>query len=127
MSKALTEDIHHLGMTRWLPVVQQWSTRASLVGAMVGSLALAAGCASLVDTSAQELARSRWTVCHARVTGTELDTVQRDGRISFWYSGAGESQTMLECLREAAKMGPDLPEPIAQLRPGGSGGGGGAM
>ena len=127
MSKALTEDIHHLGMTRRLRVVQQWSTGASLVRGMVGSLALAAGCVSLVDTPAQELARNRWTVCHARVTGTELNTVQRDGRISFWYSGAGESQTMLECLREAAKMGPDLPEPIAQRRPDGSGGGGGAM
>src|SRR5262249_49297908 len=94
---------------------------------ILGALAsLASGCAYLKDTPAQELARSRWTECHAKVTGTELNTVMRDGRISFWYDGAGEGRSMMQCLHSAAQTGADLPEPIAQLRPMGSGGGGGA-
>src|SRR5262245_3762137 len=105
----------------------RWNTVMVLV---LGSLpSLASGCAYLKDTPAQELARNRWTVCHGKVTGTELNTVMRDGRISFWYDGAGEDRSMMECLRSAARTGPDLPEPVAQLRPMGSGGGagGGAM
>ena len=101
------------------------STRDSLTLAIVGLVALASGCAYLMDTPAQELARDRWTMCHARVSGAELDTVMRDGRISFWYNGAGDGRSMLDCLRDVARKGPDLPEPIAQLRPNGSGGGGG--
>jgi len=97
----------------------------SLIGALVGFLSVLSGCSLLTDTPAQETAWSRWTVCHTKVGGTELNSVQRDGRITFWYSGAGDGESMLECLRAAAKTGPALPEPVAQLRPGGSGGGGG--
>ena len=101
------------------------STRDSLTLAIVGVVLLASGCAYLMDTPAQELARDRWTMCHAQVSGTELDTVMPDGRISFWYNGAGDGRSMVDCLRDAARTGRDLPEPIAQLRPSGSGGGGG--
>jgi len=93
----------------------------------VALVCLASGCAGLVNTPEQDVALSRWTVCHARVTGTELRTVRSDGRISFWYTGADEAQSMLECLRQAARDGPGLPEPVAELQPAGSGGGGGAM
>jgi DNA-binding PucR family transcriptional regulator len=98
-----------------------------LVATGAAFLLSAAGCGSLANTPAQELALSHWTACHARVTGAELNAVQVDGRIAFWYSGAGEGQAMLECLRQADKTGAGLPEPISELRSGGSGGGGGAM
>jgi hypothetical protein len=129
------------GGERFDPATTPWSTaaasaeRASLngVAAMrrevtaVVLMCLVSGCAGLADTPEQNVALSRWTACHARVTGTDLHTVSLDGRISFWYSGGGEGQSMLECLRQTATTGPSLPEPIAERRPAGSGGGGGAM
>src|SRR5206468_781104 len=83
----------------------QGSTRSSLALVIVSLVALASGCASLMDTPAQGLARDRWTMCHARVTGAELNTVMRDGRISFWYNGTGDGRSMLDCLRDAARRG----------------------
>jgi hypothetical protein len=100
---------------------------SALVGINVAFLALVSGCASLANTPSQDLALSYWTTCHAEAPGTELNTVQADGRISFWYSGAGDGQIMIECLRQAARTGPHLPEPRSELRPTGSGGAGGAM
>jgi hypothetical protein len=78
---------------------------------------LAASCASLHNTAEQDLAWSRWTACRAQVTGVEIRTIQLDGRISFWYDGAGGRQVMLDCLQHAAKDGPLLPEPLAEVRP----------
>jgi hypothetical protein len=98
--------------------------RASLL-VTAGALAvLAAGCASLANTPAQDLAGSRWASCRTQVTGTELNRIQTDGRITFWSTGPGAGQAMLECLRRAAKDGPALPEPVSDFRPGGGGGGG---
>jgi hypothetical protein len=85
------------------------------------------GCASLGNTPEQEVAWSRWEACQSRVGGTELNTVQVDGRISFWYGTGGDRQGALDCLRQVAKGGPVLPEPLAQPFPGGSGGGAGGM
>jgi len=96
------------------------------IGAVVLSLSAACGgCASLADTPAQELALSRWTTCHQTASGAELKRVQPDGRITFWYSGTSDGRSMLECLQQAAKNGPSLPDPISEARPAGSGGGGG--
>ena len=100
-------------------------TRFTSVAIITISVIGGGGCASLADTPAQDLARSRWTTCHQDVTGAELKSVQPDGRISFWYSGTSDARSMLECLQQAAKTGPSLPEPISEARPGGSGGGGG--
>jgi len=86
---------------------------------------LCGACASLVDTPAQELAMSRWATCHQSVNGAELKRVQPDGRIIFWYSGTSDGRSMVECLQQAAKSGPSLPDPISEARPAGSGGGGG--
>jgi len=64
------------------------------------------------------------------VTNAELKRVQPDGRITFWYGGTSDERSMLECLQQAAKNGPSLPDPISEARPaggGGGGGGGGAM
>jgi hypothetical protein len=78
---------------------------------------LVAACASLVNTPAQDLAWTRWTACHAQVSGTLIRTVQMDGRISFWSYGPGDRNAMLECLRQAAKEGPALPEPVSDSLP----------
>jgi hypothetical protein len=86
---------------------------------------LTAGCVSLANTPAQDLAWSRWTACRAQVAGTDLKTIQLDGRIVFWYSGPGDGQAMLACLRSAVSGGDNLPEPLSELRQGGGGGGGG--
>ena len=88
------------------------------------ALLLTAGCAALANTPAQDSAWSRWTTCHAQITGTDIKTVGLDGRISFWYTAIGDNQTMLTCLRQAAKDGLALPEPISEPRTGGGGGGG---
>ena len=107
--------------------VSQWRVLTVLTVTSTAISLLLAGCASFQNTPAQDLAWSRWTACRAQVTGTELITVQLDGRISFWYSGPGQRQPMLECLQQAAKDGPSLPEAVAEPRPGGGGGGGGGM
>jgi hypothetical protein len=81
---------------------------------------LAAGCASLANTPAQDLAWSRWNICHPQAIGTEIRTVRLDGRISFWYYGPGDRQAMLDCLRRAASTGPALPEPVGESLPRGA-------
>ena len=104
------------------------SSRAAAMVATVGICAVvSSSCARAVNTPAQEVAWRRWSACRQEVPGADLGSIQADGRISFWYNGAGEGQSMLACLHRAAEAGPLLPEPIADLRPGGSGGGGGAM
>jgi len=80
---------------------------------------LATGCAALVNTPAQDAAWDRWRICQTQATGTEIRTVQLDGRILFWYYGPGDRQAMLDCLRRA-NMGLVLPEPIAESLPRGS-------
>jgi hypothetical protein len=81
---------------------------------------LAGGCASLVNTPAQDVAWSRWRICHTQAIGTEIRNVQLDGRIAFWYWGPGDRQVMLDCLRQAASTGLALPEPIADSLPRGA-------
>jgi hypothetical protein len=51
---------------------------------------LMAACASLHNTPAQDLAWNRWTACHNQISGTDIRTVQLDGRISFWPNGTGD-------------------------------------
>src|SRR5262245_38923110 len=93
------------------------SRRFAIVVVLLG---VCGGCASLADTPAQELALSRWTTCHQSVTGAELKRVQPDGRITFWYSGTSAGRSMLECLQQAAKNGPNQPGPMPEARDYGS-------
>jgi hypothetical protein len=81
------------------------------------------GCVSLMNTPAQDLAWSRWTLCHAQVSGTEIRAVHLDGRAVFWYNGSTDRLAMPDCLQLATRDGPVLPEPIFEpLECGGSGG-----
>ncbi len=99
-------------------------TTASLVMATGLLSTLAAGCAPLANTPAQDLAWNRWAACHAQVSGTAIRNVRSDGRISFWYTGPEDRRAMLDCIRLAANGGPALPEPIADLQEcSGTGGG----
>ena len=88
----------------------------SLVMAMATLSLLAAGCASLANTPAQDVAWSRWTACHPQAPGTEIRMVRVDGRISFWYEGLADRRAVFDCVRLAAKDGPALPEPVAEPR-----------
>jgi|KBSSwiStaDraftv2_1062776.scaffolds.fasta_scaffold12745_5 hypothetical protein len=98
----------------------QRRARTALVITATALLLLANGCASLVNTPAQDVAWNRWRTCQTEATGTEIRTVQLDGRIVFWYFGPGDRQAMLDCLRRAASTGPALPEPIADSLPRGT-------
>ena len=88
----------------------------SLVMTMATLSLLTAGCASLANTPAQELAWSRWTACRPQAPGTDIRMVQLDGRISFWYDGPADRRAILDCVRLAAKDGVTLPEPVSQPR-----------
>ena len=97
------------------------STRALVVATVAVLPVCVTGCASLANTPAQDVAWSRWRAC--RTNDTELNRFQLDGRIFFWYEGPGGQQETLACLARAAKAGPVLPEPVAELRPRAGGGG----
>ncbi len=98
---------------------QRRATTALVMATTALSL-LANGCASLVNTPAQDTAWNRWRICQTEVPGTEIKNVQLDGRIVFWYFGPGDRQAMLDCLRRAGSAGPALPEPIADSLPRGA-------
>ena len=55
-------------------------------------------CSTVKNTPAQDEAWNRWTACRSQVPGTEIRTVQLDGRISFWANGAFQGRSMLDCL-----------------------------
>ena len=55
--------------------------------------------------------------CRAQITGVDVRTVDLDGRISFWCDGTGDGFAMRDCLRQASKGGPMLPEAIFDVRP----------
>lgn len=117
----MTEDVAQafagdLTMTAGCLPHQRCATAALVIATTALSL-LAGGCASLANTPAQDLAWSRWNICHTQATGTEIRNVELDGRISFWHYGPGDRQAMLECLRQAAHTGPALPEPVAESLP----------
>jgi hypothetical protein len=96
------------------PRLRRRLARACVTGALG---LLTAACASLQNTPAQELAWSRWSACRPQVAGVDIRTVQPDGRLSFWYEKMGDRQAMLECLQREARGGPELPEPVWDVRP----------
>jgi hypothetical protein len=79
-----------------------------------------ANCAALKNTPAQDEAWSRWAACRSQVTGSDIRSVQLDGRITFWSNGADDGRSMRDCLARAGKNGPALPEAIYSIRPGGA-------
>jgi len=84
---------------------------------LVYGLTLLLGACALANTPQQELAYARWSQCRS-VTG-ELLRIDLDGRITFRSSTSGGRQEVLQCLAEAGRAGPPLPEPVAVGFPGG--------
>jgi hypothetical protein len=64
---------------------------------------------AITNTPQQELAYARWAKCNAPYVS--LDRVDVDGRITFKISNEGSRQAILQCLAEAGRTGPPLPEP----------------
>jgi len=116
-----------------------------LTAAVVAScgFALFLGACAITNTPQQDLAYARWAKCNApfvslewvdldgRITfrfSTEggrqevlisLEWVDLDGRITFRFSTEGGRQAVLQCLAEAGRTGPPLPEPVGVRPPSG--------
>jgi hypothetical protein len=80
-------------------------------------LALALGACATANTPQQNLAYERWEKC--RVPYTQLKDVGLDGGITFIVTNGGDRQDVLQCLAQANRTGPPLPEPRTIRPPGG--------
>ena len=87
--------------------------------ALVGSCgcALCLGACAISNTPQQDLAYARWAKCNAPYVS--LERVDLDGRITFKISNEGSRQQVLQCLAEAGRPGPPLPEPVGVYPPSG--------
>jgi hypothetical protein len=91
----------------------------TLKAAVVGScgFALFLGACAITNTPQQDLAYARWAKCNAPYIS--LEWVDLDGRITFRFSTEGGRQAVLQCLAEAGRTGPPLPEPVGVRPPSG--------
>ena len=80
-------------------------------------LALGLGACASTNTPQQDLAYERWAMCGSAFA--QLEGVDLDGRITFFYSDAAGRQQILRCLDEAGRAGSPLPEPRGVRPPGG--------
>jgi hypothetical protein len=78
---------------------------------------LVSGCAGLRNSPEQETAYERWRACAPPSAVVEIQRIDLDGRIWFWYVVEPERRDVLECLGKAGRGGPSLPEPVGVLRP----------
>jgi hypothetical protein len=98
--------------TRPTPLRMLKATSVGLCG-----LALFLGACTLANTPQQDLAYARWAKCSAPYVS--LERVDLDGRITFKISNEGSRQQVLQCLAEAGRTGPPLPEPVGVYPPSG--------
>ena len=86
---------------------------------VVGScgVALVLGACALANTPQQDLAYARWATCNAPLV--QLQRVDPDGRITFQFTSASDRHVIVQCLTEAGRTGPLLPEPVGVRPPGG--------
>ena len=82
----------------------------------LATLLLAAGCAGLANTPAQERAVGRWEGCRAAAPPAQLARVDPDGRLRVEVSSAFDRARVLDCLRPGVAAD-GLPEPAVTLRP----------
>jgi hypothetical protein len=80
---------------------------------------LVVACSTVTNTPAQDEAWRRWEACSSQVPGSDIRSVQLDGRIMFWANGPFQGRSMLDCLTGAGKDGPALPDAMYAIRPGG--------
>jgi hypothetical protein len=98
---------HGVALRRWLVSMP-----------MIVVLPMAA-CSTVTNAPAQDEPWRRWEACSGQVPGSDIRSVQLDGRISFWANGALQGRSMLDCLTRVGKDGPALPEAMYATRPGG--------
>jgi hypothetical protein len=84
--------------------------------ALLAVVAALGGCGTTA-TPEQDLGYARWARCGTAFA--RLERVDLDGRITFQYSDASERGQIVECLAEAGRAGPPLPEPRGVRPPGG--------
>jgi len=91
----------------------------TLKAAVAGScgFALFLGACAIANTPQQDLAYARWARCNAPYVS--LERVDLDGRITFRLSTAASQQEVPQCLAEAGRTGPPLPEPVGVWPTGG--------
>jgi hypothetical protein len=91
----------------------------TLKAAGVGScgFALFLGACTITNTPQQDQAYARWAKCNASYV--HLEQIDLDGRITFRFSREGGRQEVLQCLAEAGRAGPPLPEPVGVWPQGG--------
>jgi len=89
----------------------------SVVLGCCGGLALLLGACAVANTQQQELAYARWAKCSS--SAGQLERVDLDGRITFRFNRPGGRDEIKDCLAEASRTGPPLPEPVAFGLPGG--------
>jgi hypothetical protein len=76
------------------------------------ALALAlGGCATLANTSEQNLAYERWAQCSGPTV--TLDSISVDGQIRFFHTNPVDRRDVVQCLSEAGRTGSPLPPPVA--------------
>jgi hypothetical protein len=91
--------------------------RATLAIVGSGCWALSLGACATANTPQQNLAYERWAKC--ALPYVQLERIDGDGRISFMFSGSADLAAVLQCLGEASRTGPPLPEPLTVRPPGG--------
>ena len=84
---------------------------------LIAALVLLLGACGITNTPQQDLAYARWAKCNAPYV--QLEHVDLDGRITFKISNEGSRQQVLQCLAEAGRTGPPLPEPVGVYPPSG--------
>jgi hypothetical protein len=82
----------------------------------IGCLVLALGACATANTPLQNLAYERWERCKAPYV--QLERIEADGRITFLSSNSSNREEVLQCLADAGRTGPRLPEPLT-VRPAG--------
>jgi hypothetical protein len=75
------------------------------------------GACAIRNTPQQDLAYARWAKCNRPYV--QLEHIDLDGRITFKISNEGSRQQTVQCLAEAGRTGPPLPEPVGIWPPSG--------
>jgi hypothetical protein len=91
------------------------STRQGMLKAATTGFALCLGACAIANTPQQDLAYARWAKCNSSLFPVELERVDLDGQITFRFSPGG--QEVLQCLAEADRTGPPLPQPVGVCPP----------
>lgn len=68
-------------------------------------------CATGGNTAQQNLAYERWAKC--ALPYVQLQRIDVDGRVTFMFSNPSARREVFQCLAEAGRSGPALPEPVA--------------